>query len=284
MKCSEQVTGRFAGIAIITMLLVCLQLVCIYTYSQVSDTTTLPEITLDEAPAYEDDEAETFFLPRTLVQDSVTKRQIPDTSIANYRNDEDFWYAGKYFSRKKEIRSGESGSGQQRRSESGTGDESTDVNRTRSRGTGAGTIQAMLWLIIIVGFIIFLIIYVGAFRKKNSFIDNKDEMEEETEDIFAINYQRDIDKAAQAGNYRLAIRLMFLRLLKNLAEKNIIQYKTDRTNLDYLMQLSSTRYYQDFFRITRNYEYSWYGKFPVSADSYSRIKTDIENFDPTNRG
>lgn len=79
----------------------------------------------------------------------------------------------------------------------------------------------------------------------------------------------------------MAIRLMYLRLLKNLSERNIIQYKQDRTNLDYLMQLHPTRYYNGFFRITRNYEYSWYGEFPVSNEAYGIIKKEFDNFENT---
>ena len=101
----------------------------------------------------------------------------------------------------------------------------------------------------------------------------------ETEDIFQINYQREIDRAATAGNYRLAVRLMFLRLLKNLSQKNIIQYGHDRTNFDYLMQLRSTSYYNDFFRLTRNYEYAWFGNFEVNEEMYHVIKNDFEKFD-----
>jgi hypothetical protein len=72
---------------------------------------------------------------------------------------------------------------------------------------------------------------------------------------------------------------MFLRLLKEMAEKNIIQYKQDRTNLDYLLQLQPTGYYHDFFRITRNYEYSWYGLFDISEDAYNKVKNDFTQFD-----
>jgi hypothetical protein len=73
---------------------------------------------------------------------------------------------------------------------------------------------------------------------------------------------------------------MFLQLLKNLSEKNIIQYKHDRTNFDYLSQLYATRYYEDFFRITRHYEYSWYGQFEVSPKTYQVIKKEFEDFKP----
>jgi hypothetical protein len=103
------------------------------------------------------------------------------------------------------------------------------------------------------------------------------------EDIFAINYQKEIDKAAAAKNYRLAIRLMFLRLLKTMSEQNVIQYKQDRTNFDYLTQLMNTRLYNDFFRITRNYEYVWYGKLSVSDETYAVIKKDFDQFNPNQR-
>jgi hypothetical protein len=140
-----------------------------------------------------------------------------------------------------------------------------------------------LWLVIIGGFAGFLMWYlagsnVGLFRRKSNIMGSEEE-ETVTGDIFAINYQKEIDKAAQQGNYRLAVRLMFLQLLKNLSEKNIIRYSQERTNMDYLIQLQPTRYYPDFFRITRNYEYSWYGHFTVNEEAYRIIKNDFTNFE-----
>ena len=89
----------------------------------------------------------------------------------------------------------------------------------------------------------------------------------------------EIEKAIQENNYRVAIRLMFLRALKNLAQKNVIHYKQEQTNFDYLMQLHTTTYYKDFFRLTRHYEYAWYGQFAVSNSSFAIIKKEFENFD-----
>jgi len=123
---------------------------------------------------------------------------------------------------------------------------------------------------------------VGLFRKKNKTMKEVEE-EEITEDIFSINYQKEIDKAAAQGNYRPAIRLMFLRVLKNMSEKNIIRYKQDKTNLDYLMELHPTNHYNGFFSITRSYEYSWYGQFNVSEDAYKIIRKDFDQFEATLR-
>ena len=96
---------------------------------------------------------------------------------------------------------------------------------------------------------------------------------------FEINYKERIDRAVNAGNFQLAVRLHFLQMLKILSGRNIIQYKHDRTNFDYLMQLRSTSHYNDFFRLTRNYEFAWFGNFAVNEEMYHVIKNDFEKFD-----
>ena len=154
-----------------------------------------------------------------------------------------------------------------------------EINYQRSTGSQWLDLKTLtvILVIFILGVIFFLVRTNVAGRGRRT-TTTGEEMEE-PENIFEINYQREIDKAISEKNYRFAIRLMFLRLLKDLSEKNIIQYKQDRTNFDYLAQVSATRYYPDFFRLTRNYEYTWYGKFDVGQDVFSIIKNDFEKFD-----
>lgn len=226
----------------------------------------------DEANEYTEDEVEesipdsNYFTVKEVNGTgigTVRLRRIPDSVISQMKLDAAFWYANM-------DPLPQRGSGPPPKRKIGL--------------SGQAWFQTILWIFILVGFAAFMVIYlsnsnVRLFRRKN---DNIEEEEEgvATDDIFAINYKREIEKASAAGNHRLAIRLMFLRLLKNLSEKNIIQYQHDRTNFDYLVQLKETRYYNDFFRITRNYEYSWYGQFEVSREAYQLIKSDFENFDP----
>ena len=105
------------------------------------------------------------------------------------------------------------------------------------------------------------------------------EGEQGTEDIFGINYQKEIEKAIAAGDYRLAVRLLFLQLLRGLSDRNIIQYSHERTNLDYLMQVHHAPWYQQFFRITRNYEYVWYGLFEIDQHKFEAINKDFKNLE-----
>lgn len=216
-----------------------------------------------QAGTAEEDKKEKYFLEKwqsAEMVDTLQLRKVPDSLVKKLQEDDDFWYANALLKKEKPKEEGKHITlGQQ------------------------SWFQTLLWLMIIGGFAGFLIWYlagsnVGLFRKKRNIIAGAEE-EVGTEDIFAINYQKEIDKAAQQGNYRLAVRLMFLRLLKDLSEKNIIQYRQERTNLDYLVQLQPTRYYTDFFRITRNYEYSWYGQFDVNEETYRIIINDFTNFE-----
>lgn len=197
--------------------------------------------------------------------DSIQQRRLHDSLLSRLQRDGSFWYVNYPFEEEKP--------------------ESDEQQVSRDKPlTETPLFQTILWLAIIGGFAAFVIIYlansnVRLFRKKNSIIAPAEEEETGTDNIFEINYQKEIDKAVGKGNYRFAVRLMFLRLLRNLSEKNVIQYKPDRTNFDYLLQLHPTKHYPDFFRITRNYEYSWYGQFDIDWDKFSLIKSDFDNFD-----
>ena len=215
---------------------------------------------------------------------SVKQRSLPGDAVKKMKEDEDFWYANANITKKKSKEQIAYEKEQGRKGQKGKNEQAVNERDNSYVPLGQRSwFQTLLWIVILAVFATGFAIYlggsnVGLFRKKNVKAANAGE-EEITEDIFAINYQKEIDKAAAQGNYRLAIRLMFLRLLKNMSEKNIIRYKQDKTNLDYLMELHPTNYYNSFFRVTRNYEYSWYGQFNVSEDAYKLIRSDFDQFD-----
>jgi hypothetical protein len=222
------------------------------------------EETFEDSSAYPPSSENTeYFEPKYLyayATDSIEKRTLADSALQRMKQDEEFWYADHVFEKEKQKKL-----------------------KQRTPLREQTWFQTLMWMIIIGGFVTALILYlndsgISLFRKNvNAFSESK--QIEETENIFEINYRDRIDKAVKAGNYRLAIRLLFLQMLKTMAGKNMIQYKQDRTNFDYLMQLRNTGHYNDFFRITRNYEYTWYGNFPVNEEAWRIIKNDFEKFD-----
>lgn len=45
------------------------------------------------------------------------------------------------------------------------------------------------------------------------------------------------------------------------------------------MELSSKTWYAEFFRLTRHFEYSWYGQFDVVEDTYRVIANEFNQFE-----
>lgn len=243
--------------------------------AQSNDYTDTTEVIQEVVPAEEytddnkDEDEKDYFWEKEFQDDSWMQhkqRKVSDSTVKKMQEEDDFWYANAVFNKKKE------------KEKEGSQGNYIPLGQRQ-------WFKTLIWIIIAGGFVTFLIMYlasleVGLFRKKSAAIKGMQDGDEEMpEDIFAINYQKEIDKAAASGNYRLAVRLMYLRLLKQMSEKNIIRYKQDKTNFDYLTQLYSTRYYHDFFRLTRHYEYSWYGKFDVSNEAFQRISSEMMQFE-----
>jgi hypothetical protein len=182
-------------------------------------------------------------------------RSVPDSVVKDLQEQDAFWYANADLAKK----------------------EKKPVSDKPFLSEG---MRSLVWALIVIAFIGAIIWYLsmtnaGLFHRKNVVIKSAHD-DVESENIFEIHYGREIDKALAQSNYRLATRLQYLQLLKSLSEKDIIRYKQDRTNFDYLTQLHGGPYYHDFFRLTRNYEYAWYGQFDPGHDGYKIIKREFE--------
>ena len=190
----------------------------------------------------------------------IVARKIPDSMVNRFKNHEDYWYANLPPQKKKEPKQ-------------------EDNKAPLARGSWADT---LIWIVLIGGFIALLVWYLTSsnirlFRKKTALINGTEE-KELSEDIFEIPYEKEIRSAIASQNYRLATRLMYLRTLRELADRQLIQFRQEKTNSDYLFQLHNTKYYRDFFRLTRDFEYTWYGKFQLSPEAFSIVEKDFTNF------
>ncbi|MDQ3277932.1 MAG: DUF4129 domain-containing protein [Bacteroidota bacterium] len=217
-------------------------------------------LTVTEVPVSESIDT-TRFDPIWL-QDPVASRNVPQRILDSLKADDDYWYAN-LGPAKKELAK-----------------EPTSNKKSWFRQQW---FRSLLWFAILGSFIGVVIWYLISsnillFRKKAKNIAAVEEEAVVTDDIFSIHYDAEIAKAAGGGNYRLAVRLWYLYLLKELAEKGLIDYRYGRTNHDYVMQLHKSAYYRDFSRITRNFEYTWYGQFDLSAEAYEMLRNDFSTF------
>ena len=186
--------------------------------------------------------------PESLYDSSIIKnRFVPDSITQNLKGDNAFWYADK--DRHAQNKKTESNSFWEKFWE-------TVFTMLRSP-----LFRQIIWLLMLSLFAAAVIWFLVQ-NKMNIFGSGKTVILAaqakggDADNLFTTDLQEAADKAAEKGDYRLAIRFSYLLLLKTFSENGLISYGTDTTNSEYLAQLYSRPCYRDFFNVTRSYDYA----------------------------
>jgi hypothetical protein len=120
----------------------------------------------------------------------------------------------------------------------------------------------------------------GIFKKKSRSINNEQSTPEVTEEVVTSesDFDRLIRLALTAGNFRLAVRYQYLRTLHHLAGRNYVEMAVDKTNYQYVQEISNHQLRNDFASLTLNYEYVWYGEFQIEQTIYHKLETAFSGF------
>ncbi len=148
-----------------------------------------------------------------------------------------------------------------------------------------GTFLKYLFLVLGLAALAFLVLRVagvdisGLFKRKPA--DAGVPYSETLENIHEINFDTDIDAAIAQQNYRLAVRLLYLKALKQLSDAGQIHWKLDKTNTAYIDELTNPNQREAFTVLTRQFEFIWYGEFTINSEAFRNIKTLFANFKNT---
>ena len=100
-----------------------------------------------------------------------------------------------------------------------------------------------------------------------------------TENIHEVDFATRLAEAEEAGNWRLAVRLGYLQLLKGLTDRGLILWQPDKTNHAYLAELPVTGTLRtDFRELTRQFEFVWYGELALTHVLYERVRAGQRAF------
>ncbi|MFD2034885.1 DUF4129 domain-containing protein [Belliella marina] len=86
------------------------------------------------------------------------------------------------------------------------------------------------------------------------------------------NIQQLINEAIARNDFRLAIRYYYLLTLKKLIERELIDWKIQKTNHDYFDELATGDLKNQFVEITKIYDYIWYGDFHMNQTAFNRAE------------
>jgi hypothetical protein len=94
----------------------------------------------------------------------------------------------------------------------------------------------------------------------------------------SIDYDELIRKFHAEGNYRMAVRYMYLRLIHSAIGKNIIQVRDSMTNAEIMHAFGSHPLAGEFRFLATAYEYIFYGDFGLNQEIFDGLKNRFDAF------
>jgi len=154
-----------------------------------------------------------------------------------------------------------------------------DLFSTRS---GVTFLFVFKWMLIVaaLGLIIFLLLKNDIrflFYRKGK--DSAIGFSEITEDINKIDFDKMIEEAISKKNFKRAVRLYFLQTLKMLSDKKFIEWKPEKTNYDFYLELKEGKIQEGFRSVSILYDYVWYGDFPLKENEFKTAVQQFRKFD-----
>ncbi len=158
------------------------------------------------------------------------------------------------------------------------------------RSIFSGGIAGSVLNYLLTGIIILLAVFITIkligldyklFAKKSKEVEVP--FQESLENIHEIDFDEQIEKAISSSNYRLAVRLLYLKTLKQLSDRELIVWKAEKTNQTYVLELNNKDQKHDFAALTNQFEYIWYGEFFIDKASFEEINNSFKTFNTNAR-
>jgi hypothetical protein len=158
----------------------------------------------------------------------------------------------------------------------------SDSNSSETRTPWGGSGLQVIFYVLVIGivaFVLWAIMKNISLDVKLKKVEMSDDPTQGIENIERIDIDTYLEKARAEKNYRLAVRLYYLGLLKRLNTNGIITWKKDKTNLDYLNELYAKGFHFEETRLlTLAYEEVWYGERTLNDHTFHAITRRFEVF------
>ena len=150
------------------------------------------------------------------------------------------------------------------------------------QGEASGFWELLLYILIVAA-IVYIVIKMqkvdvsGLVGKKTTNTDVPFEVLEEN--IHELDLKALIEEAEMQRDFRKAIRLHYLRSLKTLTDRGLIQWNPGKTNRSYISEIDHAEIRQEFEQLTSMFEYVWYGGAALGDEVFSSACAAFNHFD-----
>lgn len=151
-------------------------------------------------------------------------------------------------------------------------------NSSSYNGGGSSFLTYFLFglLILLIAFLIFQL-----FMKSSAGGDGK-KIEVQYEDLEPTQIPKSelellLEKAIAKNDFRGAIRIYFIFIIKDLSEKEWIRWEKKKTNFSYLIEMRGKPQYESFNDAVSIYELAWYGNYRVNKEDFHALEPRFKN-------
>lgn len=194
-----------------------------------------------------------------------------------------------YSDKKKEEKAKKTDEGKNT-SKSGDGDEVTESSQDNSNyqssnwGLNLGPLAqiiAIVGIIMVLALLVFLIIKSGLFNTNGSINQNVTSanlLENIEDNLHESDLERALRLALDAQDYRLAIRIYYLTIIKELSLKDFIKWKRDKTNGQYVREMLEKPGGNAFRALTISFERAWYSNETIMRSHFDALNPQFQSF------
>lgn len=147
---------------------------------------------------------------------------------------------------------------------------------------GTYKIIELLFYGVLIVIALYIIVRLLVGTKASSFFSDKSSqlapLNIQEEHIESVDLDQFIRDALAQNNYRLAVRYMYLKILKELSFRNLISWHFDKTNRDYYKEIVDPQLKDNFKKVSYLYDHVWYGEFDLDAVGFANAQLDFDRF------
>ena len=100
-------------------------------------------------------------------------------------------------------------------------------------------------------------------------------LQEIEENLDSVDLRSPLERAITDGNYRRAVRLLYLQTIQLLDEKRLVRWQRDKTNGEYLRELEAGELRARFGEVTLVFERLWYGDRDLNQTQFTEVHREF---------
>jgi hypothetical protein len=161
-----------------------------------------------------------------------------------------------------------------------------DIDLDMPNVSGSGIWKILLFILIaaVVLLLAYLIFRNAKPPNKKVIVDVEDDWNPEI--ISKTELELRLEAAMASGDYRECVRIYFTFILKELIRKSWINWKKDKTNHSYYLEMRARSNSHVFGECIRIYDLVWYGEYEIDREVFEMLRPTLENYykslDPSN--